>query len=78
MPYPSIGRVVNYAERGQCFAALITCVRSKTSVDLAVFGYPSRLTTGMTRHGAGTEIADVEYDASEPALGRTWHWPERV
>ncbi|MEU9774579.1 MULTISPECIES: hypothetical protein [unclassified Streptomyces] len=72
---PSIGRIVHYVSRGSadgrypstCRAAIVTVVEGE-QVGLAVFS-PEGLffTTASTPHAV-----------SDPLIGGTWHWPERV
>lgn len=77
----SVGRTVHYVSYGspvqpdgsqkfkaECRAAIVTAVQGDYLVSLAVLN-PSGLFFQEACHHA---------DVSNPLVGGTWHWPERV
>ena len=85
MTVPSVGRIVHYVARGSadgvfpvtCRAAVVTEVAefspSHNGIGLAVF-HPD----GLLFAKDISEGAPMDTDLSVPAVGGTWHWPERV
>lgn len=84
MTMPSVGRIVHYVARGSadgvfpvaCRAAIVTDVPPDAGdhmVGLAVF-HPD----GLLFAQGIPEGAPMDTDLSVPAVGGTWHWPERV